>query len=105
MPEWVLDIGNKVLCDMCAEDYSHSNAVGGFLFESKAVCPKCAPRVANLIIEYNEQKYIVDMAREGETFLDFVLRIRAGDNTIRVTGPDDDIEWARKHFMEQFGNV
>jgi hydrogenase maturation factor HypF (carbamoyltransferase family) len=71
-----IDPGDTVLCDLCNEDYTHSEEKGGFLFSGKAVCPKCAPRFILWIKLYNEEKYIRAEAQEGETFRDFVYRIR-----------------------------
>jgi len=71
-----IDPGDDVNCDLCNEDYTNSDAKGGFLFLSKAVCPKCAPEFEESAKKYNEQKYIRKRAREGESFRDFVYRIR-----------------------------
>ena len=32
---------NEVLCDLCCEDYSFSNAQGGIIYDGKAICPTC----------------------------------------------------------------
>ncbi len=79
-----VDIGDIVACDFCDEDYTHSDAIGGFLFQSKGVCPKCAPRMRVSIKKFKEEKFIRGEAQEGETFKAFILRIRNGNNTIRV---------------------
>jgi hypothetical protein len=36
-----INIGKNVFCDICNKDYGDSDKVGGFLFQSKAVCPDC----------------------------------------------------------------
>jgi hydrogenase maturation factor HypF (carbamoyltransferase family) len=71
-----VDPGDTVLCDLCNEDYTNSDEKGGFLFSSKAVCPKCAPRFEEGAKIYNEEKYIVDRAKPEESFRDFVYRVR-----------------------------
>jgi hypothetical protein len=81
----VIDIGECVICDSCNEDYTASDEKGGILFCSSAFCPKCAPRMTSLAKQYNEEEYITDRARPGETFKDFCIRLRDGNNTITIT--------------------
>lgn len=80
----VIDIGNVVLCDICNRDYTNSDAKGGFLFESKAICPECAPEFEAGVKKYHEEKYIRDRVRPDETFAQACLRWRGGDNTITI---------------------
>lgn len=49
---------------------------GGFLFQSKAICPECAPDFLKSVREYREEKYIRAQANPDESFRDFVYRIR-----------------------------
>jgi hypothetical protein len=79
------DIGDTVVCDLCNEDFTSSTETGGFLFSSKGVCPHCAPKFEESARKYREEKYIRNRARKGETFKDFILRIRGGNNTVRIT--------------------
>ena len=81
----VIDIGENVVCDSCNEDYTGSDEQGGLLFSSSAFCPKCAPRMRALAKQYNEEQYITDYAQPGESFKDFCLRLRGGNNTITIT--------------------
>ena len=92
MKETIIDIGNVVLCDYCSEDYTTSNDTGGILFSSYAICPKCAPNALKSIKGFKEEAYIQSEAMEGETFRDFVLRIRNGDNTIRIKTSNHEME-------------
>jgi hypothetical protein len=85
----VYDIGDFVQCDLCGKDYSTSDAMGGLLFVSKGVCPCCAPSLEADAVRYGEEAYIYDRAAPGETFRDFVLRIRGGNNTVTITTGDD----------------
>jgi hydrogenase maturation factor HypF (carbamoyltransferase family) len=72
-----VDPEDTVMCDFCDEDYTNDNkTTGGFLFSGKAVCPKCAPRMMQSIKKYNEERFIKAIANEGETFKDFVYRMR-----------------------------
>lgn len=80
-----IDIGDYVCCDLCSENYTNSDEMGGFLFQSKGVCPKCAPKFLASVKSYNEESFIRDRARPGETFKAFIVRIRGGNNTIRIT--------------------
>jgi len=71
-----IDVGDRVICDDCNEDYSNSEASGGLLFSSKAYCPKCAPRLEADAVKFGETKYIKARCAEGQSFRDFVLSIR-----------------------------
>jgi len=55
-----IEAGDQVLCDLCNKNYTDSVVQGWFSFLSNAVCPACSRASAN----------------EGETFRDFVYRIR-----------------------------
>jgi hypothetical protein len=82
------DIGNLVICDICDKDYTHSNACGGFLFQSKGVCPDCAPRFLASVKRYGEESFIRSYAADGETFRDFILGERGGNNKVTISGGD-----------------
>jgi hypothetical protein len=71
-----LDPGPHVNCDSCNEEYMNSDEKGGFLFGSKAICPKCAPKWEESAKKYNETQYIIERAWPDESFKDFVYRIR-----------------------------
>jgi formylmethanofuran dehydrogenase subunit E len=81
----VIDIGNQVVCDSCGEDYTNSEEKGGILFCSKGICPKCTERWVEGAKRYGEERYIYNRAKEGESFKDFILRVRDGDNKITIT--------------------
>lgn len=69
----------EVICDFCSADYTASNETGGMLFQSKGVCPKCLPRFEESVKRYGEEEYIRSRAREGETFREFIHRVRIGE--------------------------
>ena len=71
--------GNIILCDLCNKDFTNSDAKGGYLFGSKAVCPDCAENFMKGIKKYKEEKYIKARPKEDETFRDFIYRIRRGE--------------------------
>ena len=81
----IIDFGNNVICDSCGEDYTESEAQGGILFNSKAICPKCQADWEEGANRYNETKYITSRAAEGQSFRAFVLSLRNGNNTIKIT--------------------
>lgn len=83
---FVADMGDTVLCDICNEDYTESDepGLGAFLFVGKAVCPHCAGRVMTTIRQYGEQKMISEVCPPGITFKQWVLDLRGGDNTINI---------------------
>ena len=74
----ILDIGDMVLCDLCNDDYTHSDVHGGILVGSYAVCPSCAPKFAD-----SDEPIIHCPA--GMRFRDWVLHLRGGRNTIEIT--------------------
>lgn len=79
------DIGNTVVCDLCNADYTNSDDKGGFLFMSKGVCPKCAPRFEAEAKKYNEEGFIKARAKPEQTFRDFILELRGGNNKVTIT--------------------
>jgi hypothetical protein len=88
------DVGMTVLCDMCNKDFTDSEAVGGFLFQSKGICPECAPRIRDSLVHYGETEYIQAECPKGMSFREFCLLARAGDNKIRIYS-GEDIPWEK----------
>ncbi len=80
----VIEIGEKIYCDLCNKDFSESDRSGGLLYGSKAVCPDCQGRMEEGAKKYNEESYIKARCPENMSFRDFVLKIRNGDNTIKI---------------------
>ena len=74
----IIDIGDTVLCDFCNDDYTDSDAQGGALVGSYAICPQCAS-------EINDTGEPIITCPEGMRFRDWVLRLRGGRNTIEIT--------------------
>lgn len=73
MDVWMCDIGDTVVCDYCGLDYTESEAVGGIISGSYAVCPCCEKPQMLKDADY--------VSAPGESFRDFVLRVR-DSNTI-----------------------
>jgi hypothetical protein len=67
-----IDPGNRVVCDDCNEDYTDSQETGGILFQSKAICPKCAPKWESTAKGYGEERFIKARCPEGKAFADWV---------------------------------
>lgn len=90
-PTETIDMGDRVLCDWCGREYTDSDAIGGFVFESKATGPECcAKRLKVSIKVYGEQHLVRATALDGETFAAFVRRIRGDQsNEIRVYALDN----------------
>lgn len=80
----IIDIGESVVCDWCGDDWTNKDESGGLLFGSKACCPRCEPKVRKLAIRYGEEKYIKNECPKGMSFKQWVLRLRGGDNTIKI---------------------
>lgn len=64
--------GDTVLCDYCNEDYTKSSTSGGLLFQSKAACPSCAPRIQREAEGHGETNFIRARCPEGKSFADWV---------------------------------
>jgi len=96
----VFDLGDaSVECDGCSKVYAKgSPQKGGILFESKGLCPVCAPKWEERAKRYGEEKFIRDRAAPEETFYGFVMRTRGGDNTMTFTTFENKDEFL-KHFF------
>ncbi len=89
MAEEIIDIGSTVICDFCGSDLTDSKASGGLLFQRKAACPTCAPGIEASARKHNETNFIQSRCPPGMSFAEWCLKLRGGDNTIRVlTGSD-----------------
>lgn len=49
---------NEVFCDFCDTDFTNRDDKGGLLFQSKAICPICAPKTEADAKKYNEERFI-----------------------------------------------
>lgn len=86
-PGVAIPVGDEVVCDVCNDDYTASEARGGFLFGSYAYCPKCAVKSMPSIRKYNEEGHIHEYCPLDMSFADWVrdYRKRTGQNYIRIT--------------------
>jgi hypothetical protein len=78
-------VGDLVVCDDCNADYTNRRDRGGLMFESKALCPVCAPRWRRLIALYGEERHIRGVCPDDMPFADWVRKLRGPDAFIRVT--------------------
>lgn len=76
MKQATINHNNIVLCDFCNGDFTNSDEKGGFLFSTYAVCPLCEVTAMDDISKNQEERFISDRAEEGESFKNFVTRIR-----------------------------
>ena len=71
MEDWpviaICDPGEIVLCDLCNDEYTESEEIGGSAIGSWAICPKCTKKLT-------EEPDL--RAGADETFRDFVYRLR-----------------------------
>ncbi len=72
----IVEPGPVVLCDICSADHTIVSKAGGLLFGTKGVCPDCAPDLEASAKRYGEERYITKRANPGESFRDFVYRVR-----------------------------
>ena len=84
------DIGDTVLCDDCNENYTDSNQTGGITFQSKAICPKCAPKWIKNAEEYNEGRFITAHCPLNMSFADWVRNVLRGGKPGKIEIIDSD---------------
>lgn len=86
MSEESIPCGDEVMCDFCCEDFTNSDAIGGFLFGSYALCPECARKHLPDIIQNGESRRIKEHCPPDLSFADWVrrLRYRTGDDQIII---------------------
>ena len=98
----VIEVGNQVICDICDGDFTNdTESKGGFLFGSKAYCPKCAEERLPSIKSYNEEHYIKAYCPGDMLFRDFVLECRGGNNTIKIYSFDKGEKMDLKNLMKK----
>ena len=83
----IIDVGDSVQCDICFEEYRERDNQGGFLVGSYSLCPKCAPRIIERIKANGEERAIRARCPAGMSFHAWVMSLRGGDNTIKITTP------------------
>lgn len=77
--EYIILTHGEILCDICNAHYPPDNLTsGGFIFESKAICPLCAPTLMKSIIRYKELIYIKAICPDEKSFYNFVVEYNAG---------------------------
>lgn len=82
----VIDVGDSVICDFCGDEYRGRPDTGGLLFQSKAVCPRCTPKLEADIALYGESHFVRARCPVGMSFHSWVMQLRGGDNQIKVYG-------------------
>jgi hypothetical protein len=80
-----IPIGDHVVCDICCQNWTTRTESGGFLFGSYSYCPNCALRGLAEIKRFDEERFIKGFCPDGESFADFIRRVRGPDAYIRVT--------------------
>lgn len=79
-----IDLGDRVFCDSCGEEWTGRQESGGLLFGSKAFCPVCAPSMLEKIMHYHEERYIRGTCPPDQSYWQWCLKLRGGNNTIKV---------------------
>lgn len=84
-PGKTIDIGRLVACDDCGADFTDSTVSGGFIFDNRASCPECGPKLLQRMQTRSALRFAMRAAicPESMSFADFVRSIRT-DNTITV---------------------
>jgi hypothetical protein len=71
-----IDVGDRVICDACGEEWTDRVDSGGILFQSKAICPDCSPQWEADAVKHNEEKFIRIRCPKGMSFAEWVRSIR-----------------------------
>lgn len=71
-----IEMGQRVLCDFCGDDWSDSRQSGGLLFQSKATCPTCEPKIRKSAVEYGEEQFIRAVCPPDLSFAEWVRTLR-----------------------------
>lgn len=85
----VIPIGRTVLCDLCNRDWTDNPTSGGFIFETKGVCPLCADRMQIHITKHGEERFVVRRCTSGESFAEMVRDFRGPDAEIVIHSGED----------------
>ena len=72
----IIGCGEEVICDFCNKEWTELPTQGGFLFQSKAVCPDCASDMMKTIKKYHEESFIRGECPENMSFAQWVRSIR-----------------------------
>lgn len=83
--EAVIPVGGNVWCDWCDADWTARTESGGLLFQSKATCPDCVPRIEASARGYGEERFIRARCPEGMSFADWVRGMRGPGAAIKIT--------------------
>lgn len=66
-----------IMCDICDKTFGdNDNECGGFMFQSKMVCPICAPRFMEDVKKYGEEHFIRGFCPPGMMYREWVLNER-----------------------------
>lgn len=90
---------NMVVCDLCNEDHTNKDEIGGMLLGSKGICPTCTKRMMPNLEKDDEANYVKDIAKEEESFRQFILRIRGNNDKVMITS----FENTKDMFKTVFG--
>lgn len=75
----ILDPGPRVFCDSCGAEWTDRKESGGILFQSKAICPECAPKWVKDIDAFGEAHLVRGNCPPGKSFPDWVRQdLRSG---------------------------
>ena len=72
---FTIDIGERVICDLCGEEWTERPESGGIAFCSKACCPTCAPKVETDAVADNETRFIRGRCPADLSFADWVRTV------------------------------
>ena len=78
------DLRDSVRCDWCNREYRGDDTTGGFLFQSKATCPDCAPKTEVNALRFHELHFITARCPPHLSFHAWVMQLRGGENQVRV---------------------
>lgn len=74
-----VEMGNRVICDICDKEWTDSPVSGGYLFGSYGVCPDCAVGDFNKGVErHKEQGFIKAWCPQNMSHADWIRDVIRG---------------------------
>ena len=75
MHVFTINVGDRVICDWCGQEWTDRPESGGLTFVSKACCPDCAPRIRADAAAGNETHHIRSECPPELSFADWVRTV------------------------------
>jgi hypothetical protein len=77
-------VTERVLCDVCRQDWTESPESGGFVFVGELYCPHCAADGLAAIVAFGEESAISSRCPAGQSFAAFARAHRARGTVVQL---------------------